>query len=726
MNAITKFTIAGCLLGVFGFLKPVHAEGEPRLTPPYFTFSYKEALSLHISRFLAKQDELAYTVDVFTEEEITNSGARHLYEFLSQVPGFRWINTNYGERGLWIRNFFSKQQERILLLVDGHPISFASFEAVLSGRLLPLYNIRRIEIIRGPASQLYGADALNGVVNILTKSPTGLNAVELSASHESFNTQEYSLSVGTLLGPASILANIGHYRTESTETIRHREEQMDTSRDIDLFAKFQTSRLSGSMHYIRGNASSPGVYEGRLPDEFSENFATFDNRIHLNVFSAHLNYESEKQDDTPQQWKIASYVNSHKLRLRSEYAIPDTEILVHPVYEAPETTANIEAHYLRKSCFNITDASLDAIKERGMTEDDAKKLRALTGKTHCSEDAFLQDVKKILGRELVSRHRDALLQTAATTRNQFMAGIAGKYQQISLDGEHFDNDGKLFTTFSFSAFLQDYFHVTESLTFTTELRYDYDREFHSAFSPGLGAIYTLGEKNRLRAYYSESFRLPTVLERFGGGIYVITTFHTIDNPSLEAEEFRSFEIGLEHDFFERDAAGMKGHVRIFRNWREQPIYIDIYRAMDTEEEIQFINAPDTYEAEGVEVSLRNYYRWFCGEVNYVYSNFSEPDVYAKHKVNFILTADVAHRFITTVKGALRARNEFFYPFRASSLGMEDDFFQLDVSSRLQVFLKNLWFSANVYNLLDSQFAEKSGIPQPKRSFAAKLEYTHHF
>lgn len=94
--------------------------------------------------------------------------------------------------------------QQLLVLVDGN--RFNSFQnGLVDASLLPLNNIERIEIVRGGSSALYGADALGGVVNILTRRPTSELLIRTDAATGSFGFQKYSLEAQGNLGPVWLL-----------------------------------------------------------------------------------------------------------------------------------------------------------------------------------------------------------------------------------------------------------------------------------------------------------------------------------------------------------------------------------------------------------------------------------------------------------------------------------------------------------------------------------------
>ena len=116
--------------------------------------------------------EAPATVVVITGEEIERRGYTDLEAVLRDLPGFdfsRRAGTSYSN--IYQRGYRSIETSRTMLLIDGvEDNDLASSTAWLS-RQFPLSNIDRIEVVYGPASTMYGANAFAGVINVVTKQP---------------------------------------------------------------------------------------------------------------------------------------------------------------------------------------------------------------------------------------------------------------------------------------------------------------------------------------------------------------------------------------------------------------------------------------------------------------------------------------------------------------------------------------------------------------------------
>jgi outer membrane cobalamin receptor len=134
------------------------------------------------------------SISVITKEEIRNTPDRTIPEIIQRAAGV--LITNYGPIGsLTSANIRGSEAGQVLIMIDGRRVNDAqNGEFDLSNLPLSKDEIERIEVLRGSASALYGADAMGGVINIITKSPTKEPDTRVAASFGRFATQEHSLS----------------------------------------------------------------------------------------------------------------------------------------------------------------------------------------------------------------------------------------------------------------------------------------------------------------------------------------------------------------------------------------------------------------------------------------------------------------------------------------------------------------------------------------------------
>ncbi len=115
-------------------------------------------------------------ISLITADDIQKSGARDLIDILRTIPGFDFGVDVEGVVGIGIRGNWA-HEGKVLLLIDGLEMNEILFATTQFGNHYPIDLIKRIEIIRGPGSAIYGGFAEYGVINIITKQGEDLNGV---------------------------------------------------------------------------------------------------------------------------------------------------------------------------------------------------------------------------------------------------------------------------------------------------------------------------------------------------------------------------------------------------------------------------------------------------------------------------------------------------------------------------------------------------------------------
>ena len=139
---------------------------------------------------------------VITAEDIAAIGAADLDEALETVPGLHVSRSGVGYNPIYtIRGISTQYNPQVLMLVNGIPITsvYTGSRTIIWGGM-PVENIARIEVIRGPGSALYGADAFSGVINIITKTTADLTGSQFGLRVGSFNSRDAWLQYGGTLG----------------------------------------------------------------------------------------------------------------------------------------------------------------------------------------------------------------------------------------------------------------------------------------------------------------------------------------------------------------------------------------------------------------------------------------------------------------------------------------------------------------------------------------------
>jgi outer membrane cobalamin receptor len=135
---------------------------------------------------------------VITAEQIKLMGATDLDQVLESIPGIHVSLSSLRASPVYsIRGIHTDKNPQVLMLVNGTPITQLYLGDRGTRSTLPIHNIARVEVIRGPGSAVYGADAVSGVINVITKNAELVSGLETGARAGSFDTQEAWAAFGT-------------------------------------------------------------------------------------------------------------------------------------------------------------------------------------------------------------------------------------------------------------------------------------------------------------------------------------------------------------------------------------------------------------------------------------------------------------------------------------------------------------------------------------------------
>jgi iron complex outermembrane receptor protein len=236
----------------------------------------EEDLVITASKHLQKASEAPATIDVVTSADIERFGLRTLGDALRLFAG---IDVADGIVGMVVspRGLGEKMvNNTILCMVDGHP-----YNEIIGGHVdpayIPLSHVERIEVIRGPGSALYGANAFCGVINIITKSAKDVDGIKLSVSRGRWDTQTQELLYGKQGEKVNGLFSFRHYKTHGIggNTVNDNDDKDD----FDFFGKLQTQNLTLSIEHYQVEFGMPGSERFSMlndRDKFRRNFLILD------------------------------------------------------------------------------------------------------------------------------------------------------------------------------------------------------------------------------------------------------------------------------------------------------------------------------------------------------------------------------------------------------------------------------------------------------------------
>jgi len=147
--------------------------------------SLEDLMSIEITSVSKKEEKISQAAAadfVISREDIGHSGALNIPDLLRMVPGLDVAQIDASNWAISSRGFNGQYSNKLLVLVDGRAVYNSIFAGVFwDSENVPLDSIERIEVIRGPGAAVWGANAVNGVINIITLSAADTQGGSISA-----------------------------------------------------------------------------------------------------------------------------------------------------------------------------------------------------------------------------------------------------------------------------------------------------------------------------------------------------------------------------------------------------------------------------------------------------------------------------------------------------------------------------------------------------------------
>lgn len=269
------------------------------------------------TRQATRHSELLSDASVITREEIARAAPlQTLGELLTREGGVETVSTGApgGVSNIFIRG---ANGGHTLLLIDGQRIGSATLGEPSIQRI-PLAQIERVEILRGPASALYGSDAIGGVIQVFTRPTAEGTKVTAEASVGSFGTREVNAGVAAKNGPISASLRAGTLKSDGFSSI-HNPSSVNFNSDLD---GYKNKHASGSLAFRLASGHEIGAslfhsdgenqYDAAYYDAFVQPHADFDFRTRHKVTSGSVFSDNRLTDAWTSRVRVGKSVDDSR------------------------------------------------------------------------------------------------------------------------------------------------------------------------------------------------------------------------------------------------------------------------------------------------------------------------------------------------------------------------------------------------------------------------------
>ena len=496
--------------------------------------------------------EAPATVEVLTRDEIERRGYLDLEALLHDLPGFdisRGNGSTYSN--IYQRGYRSPSTDRTLFLIDGVEQNDLTSNVAYISRQYPLSNIERIEVIYGPASTLYGANAFAGVINVITRSPASLLGSDGSAKNVGFSVMTGAGSWNTRYIDATVAARTPDDSIQLSLTGRiYQSDEPDLSefRDWDydpaFYDSFDYTTLGFNAEQAeRARALDRAAYTGEHGGEpvgFSDITDTWYIGALLKISNLELGFQSWERVEGATPW----------------YTDQQRPGAANGSVWAPEQRA-LYIRYQREVLDNLSLFLFCRYKVHGTTSDSSSfSLYSYAGGKLTADNlengdpAFWKQTINIRSSNQLRNEIGVVYQKGP--RFNLVAGLELRNGSIQANyvksepaqtptegGQHFD-------VRDLGAYAQATWQATGDLKIVAGGRFDYNSiqptgGYGETFNPRLAAIFSPG-RFTFKAMYSEAFKDASNVNKFG----TVKDTRDLPNPDLIPEKATNLELSASY------------------------------------------------------------------------------------------------------------------------------------------------------------------------------------
>jgi len=502
-----------------------------------------------------RAEDAPATIHVITAEEIKERGYRSLNDLLEDAPEIEiQEKTSSTERNL-IGFRGIPGNEKFIIFMDDIRISSATGELHTIAENYSLANAKRVEILMGPASAIFGADAYAGVINIISFDGSENTGINVTGSYGNLNTTNNSVVLGFKKNDFSASITGSYYQTD----------------DANYNELYPQDYAWYNEQFVPSGTLKASLFNQELvplPDANREfylgNRSYFINaRLKFGNFEVGLTHNSETHSSA-----LATLPNSTTFSKENKFQFNLTSIYAQHKYTSK--SGNLKLHTLYTN--NIT--GINPISSY-------QNIRTNYQRSYVFEQALSTRLQERLSYKLsdnldlvagLSFEDVGSLPTTGDLPQPFNPKLPADLQDlpyfgtdiITDEGEDISIQQDFYNVqyFNLGTFAQVLYRPTDWLQLTLGARYDYNTRFGGSINPRVGLLIKPTDNLRIKLLYGESFLSPApgkAYAQFGQFLYdpkveeanehslshgLFAPFLFLPNPNLQPEELSSYETSV--------------------------------------------------------------------------------------------------------------------------------------------------------------------------------------
>ena len=514
------------VVGGLALILPVTVLGQDRgvdLT----TLTLDELLNIPIvtvTRTVESAANAPARVDVVTARQIQRRGYRSLVDVLKDLPGFKIDTAVDQDVSSDITVQGMRGSGRLVVLLDGIRISSPTGEALPILANYPVHNARQVEVLYGPASALYGADAFSGVINIISRSAEEAEGLRVRTSAGTGGLTNTETSFGARLGDRASLVVAGQYLYDRQPDLsRAYPEQFGglTAQRTGVFNTIfgpMTAGEATSADYkvpVRAHSMQATVNAGALK------FTFFESMLRTSNTPAYTPDNAVYNDIAYQQNELLVGAVTYTKQIG---AVTHTSTVSGSQQEMDPTSGYMNVYSNMQRSYKYAFGSMFKAEHQATWR--LNRQIALTGGGEHERYFSIPQTADL----------NAPVRSRAEGGTILNTTIPDTFFQL-----HYNNSG---------AFGQAQWTPMPAFALTVGARGDYNSRYGGTFNPRLGFVSHPFEKTTVKVMYGTAFLAPSPYQaysRYGafysedGGQTYTSPFWHVPNPDLKPQRKRTFE-----------------------------------------------------------------------------------------------------------------------------------------------------------------------------------------
>lgn len=465
-------------------------------------------------------DKAAAITSVISADDIAAMGATDLDQVLETVPG---LHVNHSDQAFSpkyvFRGITSSNNPQALLLINGVPVTtmmYGNRGNAWGG--MPVKAIERIEVIRGPGSALYGADAYSGVISITTKNHETVDGQTVGGRLGSFETRGGWLESGHQLGDIGLSMVLEYQTTDGWDETIERDAQTNFDETFGTSASLAPGPVNTGVDQLDARFEMGGeqwTFRAGLQDR--SNLGTGPGVAQALDPRGKF---SSRRFNTDYSYRWSDLAEGLDLEARISYfnitQEPENDIFLYPpgAFDGafPDGLIGSPGYKENQARFDLSSIY------RGIRNH----------RVHAGVGAFWADLYEV------------------TEQKNFNPDFSPKGSVVDVSDDPNEVWMPEEDRTSYYMFVQDEWQLAQNWQLVSGLRFDEYSDFGSTINPRAALIWATTDNITTKLLYGRAFRAPSLNE-----LYVANNPVFLGNDDLDAETIDTFEIGVSHQVTSR-------------------------------------------------------------------------------------------------------------------------------------------------------------------------------